>query len=82
MSEATNPTQQGAATSARFGRQGVTDLYQRVTDEVIKMLDQGVVPWRSPILGRTGSMHPKNLNTGKPYRGVNVFLVTYSQCTS
>jgi len=39
------------------------------------MLDSGVVPWRSPILGRTGARRPRNLNTGKPYRGVNVFLL-------
>lgn len=42
------------------------------------MLEQGVVPWRSPILGQTHAGHPKNLNTGKPYRGVNVFLLAFT----
>ena len=58
------------------------DLYQTVTDQIVAMLEAGVVPWRSPILGRSKAGHPKNLNTGKQYRGVNVFLVTFSQCTS
>ena len=49
------------------------DLYQTVTDQIVTMLEAGVVPWRSPILGRsTQAGHPKNLNTGKQYRGVNV----------
>ena len=25
------------------------DLYQTVTDQIVAMLDQGVVPWRSPV---------------------------------
>jgi hypothetical protein len=51
------------------------DLYQTVTDQIVAMLETGVVPWRSPILGRSKAGHPKNLNTGKNYRGVNVFLL-------
>jgi len=67
-----------APTSSRLGQQRPTDLYQRITDEVIEMLDDGVVPWRSPILGRTGARHPRNLNSRKPYRGVNVFLLAFT----
>jgi antirestriction protein ArdC len=54
------------------------DLYQTVTDQIVAMLEAGVVPWRSPILGRSSAGHPKNLNTGKPYRGVNVFLLAFT----
>lgn len=54
------------------------DLYQTVTDQIVAMLDAGVVPWRSPIPGRTSAGHPKNMNTGKPYRGVNVFLLAFT----
>jgi antirestriction protein ArdC len=54
------------------------DLYQSVTDQIVAMLDSGVVPWRSPILGRTSAGHPRNLNTGKRYRGVNVFLLAFT----
>lgn len=51
------------------------DLYQTVTDQILSMLEAGVVPWRSPILGRGEAGHPKNLASGKDYRGVNVFLL-------
>jgi antirestriction protein ArdC len=54
------------------------DLYQTVTDQIVAMLEAGVVPWRSPILGRSKAGHPKNLNTGKTYRGVNVFLLAFT----
>ena len=54
------------------------DLYQTVTDQIVGMLEAGVVPWRSPILGRSSAGHPKNLNTGKQYRGVNVFLLAFT----
>ncbi|HEY4364920.1 MAG TPA: zincin-like metallopeptidase domain-containing protein [Bryobacteraceae bacterium] len=54
------------------------DLYQTVTDRIVAMLDKGVVPWRSPILGRSSAGHPKNLESTKPYRGVNVFLLAFT----
>jgi antirestriction protein ArdC len=54
------------------------DLYQEVTNQIVAMLEAGVVPWRSPILGRSHAGHPKNLNTGKQYRGVNVFLLAFT----
>ncbi len=54
------------------------DLYQTITDQITAMLDKGVVPWRSPILGRGTAGHPKNLESGKPYRGVNVFLLAFT----
>jgi antirestriction protein ArdC len=54
------------------------DLYQTVTDQIVTMLEAGVVPWRSPILGRSKAGHPKNLNTGKQYRGVNTFLLAFT----
>jgi antirestriction protein ArdC len=53
------------------------DLYEEITSQIIAMLDQGVVPWRSPILGRSSAGHPKNLESAKPYRGVNVFLLAF-----
>lgn len=50
------------------------DLYQAVTDRILEMLDAGVVPWRHPIRGADGGW-PRNLHSGRPYRGVNVFLL-------
>ncbi len=54
------------------------DIYQNVTDQIIAMLEKGVVPWRSPILGRQSAGMPKNLESGKDYRGVNVFLLAFT----
>lgn len=51
------------------------DLYQEVTDQIIEMLEKGVIPWRSPILGQTKAGYPKNLESNREYRGVNVFLL-------
>ncbi len=54
------------------------DLYQTVTDQIVAMLETGVVPWRSPILGRNSAGHPKNHNSGKQYRSVNIFLLAFT----
>ncbi len=59
--------------------QNKIDIYQMVTDKIIAMLEAGTIPWRKPW---TDAGLPKNLITGKPYRGVNVFLLAslgYSQ---
>jgi antirestriction protein ArdC len=46
-------------------------VYEIVTEQVIKQLESGVVPWRKPW--RTEM--PCNLVSGKAYRGMNVFLL-------
>ncbi len=46
-------------------------VYEIVTDQVIRQLEQGVAPWRKPW--RTEL--PVNLISGKSYRGLNVFLL-------
>lgn len=51
------------------------DLYQTVTDQILALLDHGVAPWRCPILGKASVGRPKNLASGKAYRGINVFLL-------
>lgn len=51
------------------------DLYAQITQQIIDMLQKGVIPWRSNILGAGSPGWPANLNTGKSYRGVNLFLL-------
>lgn len=64
-------------------------VYEIVTDRIVKSLESGVVPWRTPW----HTSAPKNLNSKKAYRGVNVFLLgamryttpwwlTYKQATA
>ncbi len=47
------------------------NVYEVVTDRILAALDEGVIPWRKPW--KWGGA-PRNLVTGKPYRGINVFL--------
>ena len=56
------------------------NVYEQVTSRMIELLEQGVVPWKSPYLGTVG--FPKNFATGKGYRGVNVFLLGSLRYTS
>lgn len=48
------------------------DVYAIVTNKIIKLLDQGIIPWRKPWHGRGV---PCNLLTMRPYRGINVMLL-------
>jgi antirestriction protein ArdC len=50
-------------------------VYQIVTDRILALLEQGVVPWKKPWKTTGGSGAPSNLVSRKPYRGVNVFLL-------
>lgn len=51
------------------------DVYQAVTDRMIEKLESGTLPWRKPwsTLGP-----PRNMVSGKVYRGVNVLLLAMS----
>ncbi len=55
------------------------DIYAMVTDKIISLLEKGVVPWRRPW---TSTGLPRNLVSKKPYRGVNVFLLSASKYIS
>lgn len=50
------------------------DVYSIITDRIISMLEAGTVPWAKPWTA--GGQFPKNLASGKEYRGVNVFLLS------
>lgn len=47
-----------------------------ITDQVIAALERGTVPWRKPWKGGAAGA-PRNLASGKPYRGVNVVLLAW-----
>jgi len=48
--------------------------YQVITDRILALLEQGTVPWRQPWDSTTGL--PRNLFSQRPYRGINVWLLT------
>lgn len=49
------------------------DVYAIITDKIIEQLEQGTVPWRRPWIG--GGI-PTNLISKRPYRGLNVILLS------
>ena len=51
------------------------DIYQAVTDRILALLEKGTVPWRHPIRTSQSDAMPTNLHSGRPYRGINVFLL-------
>jgi antirestriction protein ArdC len=55
------------------------DIYTIVTEKIINLLESGVVPWRKPW---TSAGLARNLVSKKPYRGVNVFLLSASKHVS
>lgn len=55
------------------------DAYAIVTEKIINLLEQGVVPWRRPW---SSAGLPRNLVSKKPYRGINYFLLSASKFVS
>ena len=51
------------------------DIYQMVTDRVIKALESGHIPWRRPW----HSFWPSNIATGKEYQGINQILLSCTE---
>jgi len=49
------------------------DVYQIVTDRIIRLLESGNVPWHRPWKG--GDQWPQNFVSRKVYRGINLFLL-------
>ncbi len=50
------------------------DIYEEITARLIQALEAGTIPWRQPWSSLGG---PRNLN-GRPYRGINTFLLELS----
>ena len=50
------------------------NVYEMVTEKIIAQLKAGVVPWHKPW--SASFQAPRNLLTGKSYRGINIFLLS------
>lgn len=58
--------------------EGLEKLYQSVTDMIIRHLEEGVPTWTRPwtVSGKNGiGIVPANAMTGRPYSGINIFLL-------
>jgi antirestriction protein ArdC len=52
----------------------MNDLYQEVTDRIIKSLEAGTPPWLPPWVGGELTL-PENVTSGHRYRGINILLL-------
>jgi len=52
----------------------MVSVYEVITDRIIELLEKGSVPWHRPWGG--ADKHPKNLVSGREYRGINVFMLS------
>jgi antirestriction protein ArdC len=55
------------------------DVYEIITENIINLLEQEIVPWRRPW---TATGLPRNLVSKKPYRGMNYFLLSATKYVS
>ena len=51
----------------------MASVYEIVTERIVAALEAGVIPWRRAW---TATPPPRNLASGKPYRGINVALLS------
>lgn len=58
--------------------EGQDKIRQMVTDSIIAGLETNVVPWHRPwiITGSGGYAFPMSMSTNRPYRGINVWLLS------
>lgn len=54
-------------------------VYQIVTDQIIAQLDKGIIAWKKPW---KPSQEPRNMKSGRPYRGINRFLLAATDFNS
>lgn len=50
----------------------MSDSYQKITDQVLKLMDGGTAPWRMPWTTDA----PRGFRTRRPYRGINRLLLS------
>ena len=53
-----------------------SQIYQMITDRILELLENGVIPWRKPWKGGASEELPANLVSKKTYRGINIFLLS------
>jgi len=54
------------------------NVYEVITSRIVNQLEEGVAPWHKPWKARGKSGLPRNLTSGREYRGVNVWILLSS----
>ena len=57
----------------------MASVYDVITDAIVEKLNAGVVPWRKTWASAGAA---RNLISGRPYRGINCFILSCSQFAS
>lgn len=52
-----------------------SNVYEIITHRIVTLLEKGVIPWQKPWATNGTDAIPRNLVSGKAYRGINVFLL-------
>src|SRR5207248_996622 len=73
LKEYSRAVREGMGNTQQAERREGCDVYQIITDRIINLLEQGTVPWHKAW--SSDDRLPMNLCSGKPYRGINVFLL-------
>ena len=60
----------------------MSTVYEIITDRIVKQLETGTVPWQRPWKVRGKNGLPRNLVTGREYRGVNLWVLLSSEYSS
>lgn len=56
----------------------INELYKSVTDQIVRELENGTIPWIKPWSSSKASgvgFMPTNAATGRSYRGINIFIL-------
>lgn len=53
-----------------------------ITSRIIEKLEAGCIPWHKPWTPLAGVGAPRNLLSGKPYRGINILILASQQFSS
>ena len=56
----------------------LADVNKQITEKIIAGLERGEIPWKKPWVAG----FPRNILTGRPYNGINVFLLWNSRFAS
>ncbi|EHN09724.1 Antirestriction protein [Patulibacter medicamentivorans] len=72
--QATAPKATSSTETTRKRKRDRVDAYKMAADAVLEAMDRGTIPWRMPWTQGPGAI-PRNLASGRPYRGINVFLL-------
>jgi antirestriction protein ArdC len=60
----------------------MANVYQIITDRIIKQLESGTAPWHKPWQTQGPNGLPRNLVSRHPYRGINVWILASSGYSS